>query len=181
MVPLHTPVLLDIFREALDSSLIERGASQGIELLGSADDFWRELSVSELVRMAMAGNRQAQAELAWRYAVGDGGVDKSYIQALRWATQSAEHACAAGEAVLGWLLYHGFGLPRDVIEAARLFASAARQDDRRGLTWMGLCLLRGHGVEVDGAAALGMFHKAASRSGPGARRPEPCPRGPFPA
>ncbi len=169
MLPLHVPVLLDIFREALDSSLIERGAAQGIELLGSADEFWRELALEELIRMAMAGNRQAQAELAWRYAVGEGAVDKSYIQALRWATQSAEQGCAAGEAVLGWLLYHGFGLPKDVGEAARLFASAARQDDRRGLTWMGLCLLRGHGVEPDGKAALGMFHKAASRSGPGAR------------
>ena len=169
LVPLHAPALLGIFREALDSSLIERGAAQGIELLGSADEFWRALMLAELSRMAAAGNPQAQAELAWRYAVGGGGAGKSYLQAVRWATQSAERPCAAGEAVLGWLLYHGFGLPRDITEAARLFGKAAAADDLQGLIWYGLCLLRGQGVLADDARALVMLHKAAARGGVGAR------------
>ena len=57
-MPLHAPALLGIFREALDSSLIERGAVQGIELLGSVDVFWRALGLSELERMAVAGNHE---------------------------------------------------------------------------------------------------------------------------
>ncbi len=167
-MPLHAPALLGIFREALDSSLIERGAVQGIELLGSVDAFWRALGLSELERMAVAGNHAAQAELAWRHAVGESGAVLSYEHSLRWATPSAEAGCAAGEAVLGWLLYHGFGVPRDETEAARLFASAAGQDDQRGLTWLALCTLRGHGLAADGGHALALFRRAADRGGSGA-------------
>ena len=164
LIPLHSPVLLGIFRDALETSLIERGAAQAIELLGPADEFWRCLPLSELMRMAEAGNPKAQAELAWRYAVGE-GVDKSHIQAARWATLSAERNCASGEAVLGWLLYHGFGLPKDQIEAAVLFERAAAHEDLRGLTWFGLCLLRGHGVSEDAPRALSLLRKSAGRNG----------------
>lgn len=169
LVPLHAPVLLDIFREALDSSLIERGAAQGVELLGSADEFWRALALVELARMATAGNPQAQAELAWRYAVGGGGAEKNYLQAVRWATLSAERPCAAGESVLGWLLYHGFGLPGDMAEAARLFDSAAAAGEVQGLIWSGLCLLRGQGGGLDEARALALLRKAADKGGVSAR------------
>ncbi len=167
--PLHAPVLLDIFREVLDSSLIERGATQGIELLGSMDEFWRGVTLIELARMATAGNPQAQAEWAWRHAVGGGGEVKNYLHAVRWATQSAERGCAAGESVLGWLLFHGFGLPKDINEAARLFGSAAAAEDLQGLIWYGLSLLRGQGVPTDEARALTLLHKAASKGGIGAR------------
>ncbi|HLA35445.1 MAG TPA: hypothetical protein VJ001_11335, partial [Rhodocyclaceae bacterium] len=130
LVPLPTGALLGLFREALESSLVERGAVQGLELLGHAEGFWNGLAQLELEKMAAGGNRNAQAELAWRYAIGE-HVAKNYPSALRWAHESAEHACAAGEAVLGWLLYQGFGLPRDHAEAVRLFASAAEQGDTR--------------------------------------------------
>jgi hypothetical protein len=38
--PLPAVALLGIFREALESTLVERGASQGLELLGHAEGFW---------------------------------------------------------------------------------------------------------------------------------------------
>lgn len=169
LAPLRASTLLGIFHAALDSNLIERGAARAIELLGSVDDFWQALALFELQRMAAAGNHQAQAELAWRHAAGEGGAEKSYPQAAHWATLSAEHGCAAGAAVLGWLLYNGFGLPGDLPEAARLFASAAARDDLRGLTWLGLCLLHGHGVAADGRQALAMFRQAAAKGGATAR------------
>ena len=168
LIPLHSPILLGIFREALETSLIERGATQGLDLLGPADEFWRSLPLTELARMAEAGNAQAQAELAWRYAVGE-KPEKSFVQAVRWASLSAEHHCAAGEAVLGWLLYHGFGLPKDHFEAARLFERAATRDDLRGLTWFGLCLLRGHGMTRDVDRAVILLRKAAQKGGLSAR------------
>src|SRR5487761_2122791 len=155
-IPLHSPALLGIFREALETSLIERGAKQGIDLLGPADEFWRSLPMAELMRMAEAGNAEAQAELAWRCAVGE-GVTKSYSRAALWAAASEERGCAAGEAVLGWLLYHGFGLPKDHSEAARLFERAALRQDLRGITMLGLCLLRGHGVTADVMRAANLF------------------------
>ena len=102
LIPLGAPALLGLFREVLDSSLVERGAAEGMELLGHADAFWPQVGLPELRRMAQGGNPSAQAELAWRSAVGE-GLAKSATEAVQWATQSAEKQCPAGEAVLGWL------------------------------------------------------------------------------
>src|SRR5690606_15100466 len=120
VLPPGSPQVLGMLEAALSSSLVERGAAQGIALLGSADAFWRAVPLAELQRMAAAGNAAAQAELGWRCAIGK-GLPKSHAQAVNWAARSAENRCAAGDAVLGWLLYHGLGLPRDYHEAARLF------------------------------------------------------------
>jgi hypothetical protein len=94
-MPCPAGALIGLLREALDSTLIERGAAHGLELLGHAEGFWSGLPLIELRRMAEAGNRNAQAELAWRHAAGE-GVPKSYPTAVRWASVSAEHACPAG-------------------------------------------------------------------------------------
>ena len=82
------PALMGLFQEVLESSLVERGAVQGLELFGHADEFWRDVPVLELRRMAEDGNPVAQAELAWRLAAGE-GVAKSYAQAVNWAAKSA--------------------------------------------------------------------------------------------
>jgi TPR repeat protein len=162
LIPLPAGALIGLLREALESTLVERGVAHGLELLGHAEGFWSGLPLIELRRMAESGNRNAQAELGWRHASGE-SVAKSYAEAVRWASASAEHACPAGEAVLGWLLYQGFGLPRDYREAVRLFNSAAAQGDARGMTWLGLCLLRGHGVEVNTPRAADLFEQAAQK------------------
>ncbi len=145
LVSLAAPALLNLFKVALDSSLVERGTRQALELIGSSDQFWRACAVSELESMAAGGNAAAQAELAWRYAVGE-GVGQSYAHAMRWASRSAEMGVPAGSAVLGWLIYQGAGVPQDHVEAARLFRFSADSGDQRGAIWYGLCLLRGHGV-----------------------------------
>ena len=160
LLPLGPPALLGLFREVLESSLVERGVAQGLELLGHADEFWRAVPLAELQRMAQGGNAAAQAELAWRAAVGE-GLPKSVADAVKWATQSAEKESPAGEAMLGWLLYHGMGLPKDYAEAARLFAHAADAGDSRGMTWFALCLLRGHGVDADLQKGGELLRKAA--------------------
>ena len=166
LAPLQASTLLGIFQAALDSSLVERGAAQAIELLGSADEFWQALALHELQRMATAGNPQAQAELAWRCATASGGMSRSAAQAVRWASLSAEQHCPAGAAMLGWLLYHGIGLPRDLQEAARLFAQAAAREDVRGLSWLGLCQLHGHGMARDAHQALENLRLAVAKGSP---------------
>ncbi|MBU3908452.1 MAG: sel1 repeat family protein [Gammaproteobacteria bacterium] len=162
LIPLGPPALLGLFREVLESSLVERGVAQGLELLGHADEFWRAVPLAELQRMAQGGNAAAQAELAWRSAVGE-GLPKSVADAVNWATQSAEKKSPAGEAVLGWLLYHGMGLPKDYAEAARLFEHAADAADSRGMAWLALCLLRGHGVSADVTRGSELLHKTAEQ------------------
>ena len=119
LAPLRSTALLGLFREVLDNSLVERGALEGIPLLGPSEDFWRQVRLAELKRMAAGGNPAAQAEMAWRCATGV-GVAHDATESLRWAGRSAESGCGAGEAVLGWLLYHGLGAPRDYPEATRL-------------------------------------------------------------
>ncbi|HEX8963973.1 MAG TPA: hypothetical protein VF801_13310, partial [Rhodocyclaceae bacterium] len=63
LVPLRIPVLMGFFREVLESSLVERGVAQGLELIGHADEFWTAVPLVELKRMAEGGNANAQAEL----------------------------------------------------------------------------------------------------------------------
>jgi len=103
LIPLHTLELLGIFRETLETSLIERGAAQGIDLRGPADEFWRSFPPHELSHMAEAGNGQAQAE------------------------------------------------------------RASRRKDLRGMTWLGLRLLRGHGISKDTERALQLLQDAAGK------------------
>ena len=154
LVPLASGALLGFFRGALESPLIERGAAHGLELLGRPEDFWNRVASLELRRMAAGGNCNAQAELAWRHATGD-RVRKSPTEAVRWAMQSAEADCPAGLAAMGWLLYHGCGLPRDYAEAARLFALAAARDVLLAHYWLGRMLYFGiGGVRVEDMVAV---------------------------
>lgn len=152
-----------IFQAALDSSLVERGALQALEVLGAPEAFWRDLDDTRLERMAQSGNASAQAEWAWRLATSESGP-AALAQALDWASRAAERGDPAGQAVLGWLLYHGQGIPQDHPEAARLFGLAAAAHDLRGLCWRGLCLLRGHGIDRDPVAARPMLEAAAQRN-----------------
>lgn len=167
-----TSTLLGIFRVALDSSLIERGTQQAMALLGSASHFWSALKLSELERMAQAGNAEAQAELAWRLGrieALDERVaahqDERPRQAAHWAGLAAAQGCAAGQAVLGWLHYHGRGLAQDHDEAARLFTLAASQQEPRARVWQAVCLLYGHGLVANPSAARSLLLQAAAQSG----------------
>lgn len=159
LTPLAPAALLGIFRGELDTPMIVRGATQGVELLGHAE-FWATLPMLELKRMAHGGNGTAQAELAWRHAGGN-GHDCKPAEALRWALSSAELECAAGMAVLGWLLHKGLGLPRDDAEAARLFAIAATRGS--GLAGFALGRMRyfGIGIARDFEAAVPLLRRGA--------------------
>lgn len=158
---LRPATLLVMLREALDSPLVARGADVGLRLLGPAADFWRQVDFPELKRMAAGGNAAAQAEWAWRAIAGINGQASAYGEAFRWASRSAEKACAAGEAALGWLLYHGYGVPRDWPEAARLLRSAAEQGDFRAYDPWARCLFFGRGVAADQALAVRWWQDAA--------------------
>lgn len=145
LVPLPSAALLGFFRGALDSALVERGAAQGLELLGRPEEFWARLAPLELRRMAAGGNAGAQAELAWRHVNGD-REQTDAAAAVRWALQSAESDCPSGLAVLAWLLHHGWGLPRDDTEALRLFTRAAASEVVLALYWLGRMHYFGIGV-----------------------------------
>lgn len=162
-IPLAPATLIGLFRGAIDAPLVERGAARGLELLGRPQDFWSSLAATELQRMAAGGNGNAQAELAWRHAHGD-RVARMPATALRWALRSAETDCATGLAVLGWLLQHGCGLPRDTVEAARLFALSAARGVPLAQYWMGrLQYLGGEGVAPDYPSAVLWLQQAAAQ------------------
>lgn len=160
VVPLRPAAVLGLFRDVLESSLVDRGIAHGLELLGSAEEFWHDVDVAELRRMAEGGNAGAQAELAWRYAMAE-GLERSYFDAQRWAARSAEAGCPSGEAILGWLLYHGHGLPRDPVEAARLFRSAAEHGQPQAIDLLARCYFFGRGVAQDKAEAVRLWREAA--------------------
>ena len=159
LTPLAPAALLGIFRGELDTPMIVRGATQGVELLGPAE-FWATLPMLELKRMAHGGNGRAQAELAWRHAGGN-GHDCKPAEALRWALSSAELECAAGMGVLGWLLHKGLGLPRDDAEAARLFAIAAAGGSALAGFALGRMRYFGIGVARDVAATVPLLRRGA--------------------
>ncbi|HWT54745.1 MAG TPA: hypothetical protein VN066_08045, partial [Rhodocyclaceae bacterium] len=47
IVPPGSPQILGMLEAALGSSLVERGAAQGLALLGSADAFWRAVPLAD--------------------------------------------------------------------------------------------------------------------------------------
>lgn len=67
-----------------------------------AEDFWNGIASPELRRMATGGNRNAQAELAWRHASGD-RVEQNPAAALGHAQRRSELPVGRGGAGLAAL------------------------------------------------------------------------------
>jgi TPR repeat protein len=79
---------------------------------------------------AEAGDAEAQYELAWRHALGN-GLPLDDEAAVRWLQSAAEKGHPLARNNLGARHVSGDGVPRDLVEAYRWFHLAAAAGDRK--------------------------------------------------
>ncbi len=119
-----------------------------------------ELAMTRLKPFAERGNVKAQAYLGTMYEGGP-GIERDYVEALRWFLLAAEKGDAYSQAHAGYLYEQGLGVARDEKRAAELYAKAGDQ----GFAWaqmsLGLLHISGRGVPRDIDKGVGLLRVAA--------------------
>src|SRR6185369_15612676 len=76
--------------------------------------------------LAEQGNAQAQGDLGWMYADGE-GVAKDDTAAVLWYRKAAEQGLASAQHNLGWMYANGRGVAKDNATAVLWYRKAAEQ------------------------------------------------------
>jgi predicted aspartyl protease len=109
----------------------------------SRDDFVQATDL--FLRLAKAGNVDAQVELGYMYHQGEWGpcddtVFQSpfgclpdYVSAIRWFTAAAEQGSISAQDALGDIYLRGLGIPKDWDAAKVWYRKAAEQGDKLAL------------------------------------------------
>ncbi len=93
-----------------------------------------------------------------------------YAAAVAELRPLAEQGVVEAQRSLGLLYFEGIGVPRDAVEAARLFRLAAELGDADAQVYLGGLHQSGDGVPQDFEEALQWFGLAAEQGHPGAQR-----------
>ena len=105
-------------------------------------------SLSETRKKAEQGDANAQFNLGWMYAIGD-GVPKDSTEAVKWFRKAAEQGNANAQCSLGLKYDKGDGVPKDEREAVKWYRKAAEQGDAHAQFNLGLSYRYGDGVPKD--------------------------------
>jgi len=100
--------------------------------------------------------------LAVSYVLGK-GVEKDYVEAVKWMRQAAEQGHGDAQLNLGNAYAEGYGVEVDHTEAVRWFQKAADQGLAAAQFNLGNAYAKGHGVEVDNDQAVRLYQKAAEQ------------------
>ena len=120
-------------------------------------------------KAAEADNYDAQYALAELYLKGD-GVPKSYPAAAQMFRRAADKGnLARAQYALGLLYQRGLGVQKSDVEAVLWWQKAAAQNFMPAITWVGLSLLEGKGIQKDEEAARKMLERAAEGDEPNAQ------------
>jgi len=150
------------FRECMKTNLTM--AVMGMSVLagtvtaGAADGTGE---VGELRKKAEQGDVSAQVTLAHRYRDGQ-GVAADLREAMRWAHLAADAGDARAMDFVGWMYFHGKGVPaRPAIAVGYYKAAAAKLPQA---AWnLGQCHFAGMGTAMDIPAALEVWEDAGQR------------------
>lgn len=111
---------------------------------------------------ALAGNAEAQHDLAALYTAGRDGVPQDYAKASLWFRKAAEGGVANAAYNLGVLYHQGLGTRKDMAEAIRWYRRAADKNHPEAQYNLGIAFIEGIGVAYDPRAAAKYFESAAS-------------------
>ena len=117
----------------------------------------KTIELSELVKMAEAGEVLAELELGNRFYYGEGGAELDLEKAVFWYGKSAEKECAEAQCLLGYCLREGIGTDADYEKAFALFEKAAEQGFAMAQYNLGLAFEKGLGVGSDSEKAQEWF------------------------
>lgn len=111
---------------------------------------------------AIAGQAEAQHDLAALYTAGHDGVTQDYERAAFWFRKAADNGIANAAYNLGVLYHQGLGLKKDMKEAIRWYKTAAGKGHPEAQYNLGIAFIEGIGVPYDPQAAAKYFESAAS-------------------
>ena len=103
----------------LADALIALGLKQAVW----ADDV---SDFQETLQAAEQGVAEAQFNLGWMYANGQ-GVRQDYAQAVQWYRRAAEQGHAQAQVLLGVMYENGQGVRQDYAQAAQWYRRAKEQ------------------------------------------------------
>lgn len=119
-----------------------------------------------LVARADSGDPKALYDLAYLHDIGYDTITRDTTRSTLLYTRSAEKGYAPAQNYLGFRLYKGDGVNRDVNEGLHWIEQAALQGDPKGANNLGWMLLEGEGVEHDYSKAAFWLERAADAGVP---------------
>jgi TPR repeat protein len=120
---------------------------------------------SQTLAKARQGDPMAEAELGWRYHLGQ-GVTQDQAEAVRWLRKAADQGNAYAEDGLGNAYYLAQGVTKDYGQAFVWFHKAAEQGDAFAENYLGAYYDQGLAVPPDHAQAVNWWKKAADHDFP---------------
>lgn len=125
-------------------------------------------SLASIQAAALAGDPEAQFQLGYKYATGDGVVKDPQL-AARWymAAASRGHIIAAHN--LGCCYITGLGISKNRKEAFKWFKIAAEKGHLKSIIGIGYDYMNGICVNADPTESLKWFTKAANMGSPEAQ------------
>jgi len=125
------------------------------------EDIRRKKALFEkTLRLAEAGDRQAQVRVGIMYANGN-GTETDKRKAVAWYEKSAAQGHTGAQFNLGECYYVGEGVLQDYAEAAKWYRKSADGGDALGQYELGNLYFKGQGVPKDHVQALKLYRKAA--------------------
>lgn len=122
------------------------------------------LSFIKKLKLARAGDTEAQVSVAIDYESGLNQARKDPVQAARWFREAALGGNLDAQYRLSKLIAQGApGLPADVAASLKLLKDAAQRGHAASQNEFGMRLQKGDGVPSDPNAASEMFKKAAEQ------------------
>jgi len=119
------------------------------------------LQNSDLWSKADQGEPEAQYEIGYLYAVGN-GMPQDFPRAGEWYKKAAAQGYAKAQFNLGVLYYEGHGVPQDSAKAREWFEKAAAQGYATAQLNLGMLYDSGLGVPKDSLRAYMWFSVAAA-------------------
>ena len=119
-------------------------------------------SLRELVTTAESGDMDAQSELAFKFAKGE-GVEKNDEEAYKWFLKAAEQGDASSQFNLGVMYAKGRSVEQDYSEAFNWYKKAAEQGDVNSQAALSMMYMKGIGCEKDYKDSFDWTLRAAKR------------------
>ena len=120
--------------------------------------------LAEVRAKAEKGDAQSQCVLGVSFYLGDLGVAKDEVEAVKWFRKAAAQNHAEAQFNLGVCYEKGHGVAKDEAEAVKWYRKAAEQNHAEAQNNLGVCYTNGRGVAKDEAEAVKWYRKAAEQN-----------------
>ena len=118
------------------------------------------MDLDVLKKMAQQGDAEAEFNLGWVYAYGE-GVVRDMEEAGKWIRKAAEQGNAKAQGALGAMLAAGQGMAKDSTAAVYWLRKAAEQGVPQAQYNLAIAYAKGDGVAKDNAESVKWIQKAA--------------------